>query len=84
MFDIKKYFEESSKTISNLYSFEKELISISPLSGSIMKIVFDRLWSPRTEKDLFFCLTQVNDYFQIYTSYSKLSDTLYAFYSSQD
>lgn len=26
MFDIKKYFEESSKTISNLYSFKKELI----------------------------------------------------------
>ena len=31
MFDIKKYFEESSKTISNLYSFEKELISFCNL-----------------------------------------------------
>ena len=31
MFDIKKYFEESSKTILSLYSFEKELISFSNL-----------------------------------------------------
>ena len=27
MFDIKKYFDESSKTISSLYLFEKELVS---------------------------------------------------------
>ena len=31
MFDIKKYFDESSKTISNLYLFEKELISFCNL-----------------------------------------------------